>query len=120
MWGEGSDEKLREGAQGPSWETWGLVGVKTSPDLSQEVSGQPSPSLAQRLTQQFEEGEWGRGRGWEEADRRVGTVHRVRRAPRSCPAHCNARLGANTANPAPSTELGTVDERLMDELTLRT
>lgn len=45
----------------------GLVGVKTSPDLSQEVSGQSSPSLVQRLTQLLEEGEWDR----EEAGKRL-------------------------------------------------
>lgn len=29
VWEEGSDKKVGEGTEGPSWETWGLEGVKT-------------------------------------------------------------------------------------------
>lgn len=77
MWGEGSDEKLREGAKGLSRGTWGPVGGKTfnsicscSPNLSWELSGHPQPSAC--LLQPRRE------KGWveagPEADRRMGTV----------------------------------------------
>lgn len=74
MWGEGSDEKLEEGAKGPSWETWGLVGVKpltpfiglliSLRELSlrflASLSPLPVPSSPAGHTEVPEEREWGR------------------------------------------------------------
>lgn len=71
---------------------WGNLGLGGSKDFSRPLSGGLWPTLTLSSPGLSEEEEWGRVRGWEEADRRVGTVHRVRKALRSCPAHGNARL----------------------------
>lgn len=98
VWGEGSDEKLGDGAKGPSWEAWGLVGVKALipfPPVLPTALGN-SLAILSPLPDSTSPADWQGERTGEDPGKRLagewGAIHRVMRPPRSfitCPrAYC--------------------------------